>query len=212
MYAGDWRNGKLHGTGKMKYTNGDEYDGEWENDAEHGKGTFKSLSGDILVGEWENGVKNGEFTLKSTNGEFFKQIYDQGELVSNRQCISDVAPIHGLLSSPYSCANATVEVIVLDEHDTMCPVCCKKFLPDIDAKKPVIGLCLCNYVVCHECVLNTARSQMNGGVVPALIDCMGCRAKDAFSPAAPLYDRRLIDWLHRSIPVLRKTDLGYVSD
>ena len=147
MYAGDWRNDKRHGKGKSKYTDGEEYDGEWYEDHKHGKGTFKSSSGNILVGEWKNGVKYGEFTSKKANGELFKQVYIQGELVSNKKCVSDVTPIHGLLSSPRSCADDTFDIIILDEHDKECQVCMNKFLTDVDAKKPPLACVITSFVM-----------------------------------------------------------------
>jgi hypothetical protein len=180
------------------------YDGEWNYDCRHGKGTFEDSNGNILVGEWEDGVQNGEFTQKLANGDLFKQVYFQGKRISNKRCISDVTPIHDLFPSPRSCADDTFDIIILDEHDKECQVCMNEFLTDVDAKKPVVGLC--NHVFCHGCVLKTARSRRNGGAVPKRIACMQCKAKDAFCPSAPQYDRRLIDWLKRSIPILRKTD------
>jgi hypothetical protein len=211
VYVGEWRNGERHGAGKMIFASGSEYEGDWRNDEGHGKGTIKSTDGSIYTGEWMHGMENGEFTFESANGEVFKQRYVQGDLKSEKLCISDVAPIHGLLSSPSSRADDIVDIIVLNEHDKECPVCSEKFLPDVDAKKPVIGSCLCGYTVCHKCMLDWAHSNMDGGVVPTRVNCMGCRAEGALCPAVPLYDRRLINFLNRSVPVLRKTDLGYVS-
>ena len=206
-YVGNYPNGKKHGKGKMKYANWDEYFGEWEDGRKHGKGKYTSSRGNIIIGEWEKGVMNGEFTLKRKNGKVFKQVYVQGDLKSNKQCVSDITSIHRLLSSPRSCAEDIYDVIVFNQYDKECPICSEKFHPDVDAKKPVIGSCLCNYTICHKCVLDTAQSKMNGGgVVPARVDCMGCRAKDAFCPAVPQYNWTLINFLKRSIPVLRKTD------
>ena len=201
----------MHGKGTYTWSDGDVYVGEWRNDVINGKGTIKSTDGSILTGEWMHGMENGEFTFESANGEVFKKIYVQGDLKSEKLCISNVAPIHGLLSSPSSRADDIVDIIVLDEHDKMCSVCTDNFLPDVDAKKPVIGSCLCGYTVCHKCVLGWAHSNMDGGVVPTRLNCMGCRAEGAFCPAVPLYDRRLINFLNRSVPVLRKSDPGYVS-
>jgi hypothetical protein len=43
---------------------GKQFGVEWNDGRRHGKGTGKLSNGNILVGEWEEGVKNGEFTLK----------------------------------------------------------------------------------------------------------------------------------------------------
>lgn len=45
------RRGQKHGTGKMKYDNGNEYEGEWMNDKRAGKGTTKYSSGNVYIGK-----------------------------------------------------------------------------------------------------------------------------------------------------------------
>jgi hypothetical protein len=45
------RRGQKHGSGKMKYDNGNEYDGEWMNDKRAGKGTTKYSSGNVYIGK-----------------------------------------------------------------------------------------------------------------------------------------------------------------
>jgi hypothetical protein len=205
IYVGEFRNGNLNGRGVYTYTDGAVYDGEWKDGRMHGKGKHTWSNGDMYVGEWENDRRNGDVTLTMANGESFKQVYVKGIRTSNKLCVSDVTRIHDLFPSPRSCADGTFDIIMLNEYDKECQVCTNKYLPDVDAKKPVVGSC--NHVFCHECVLQTARSRTsNGGTVPTRIDCMQCKAKDAFCPSAPLYEFRLIDWLKRSIPILRKTD------
>jgi hypothetical protein len=46
-------------------------------------------------------------------------------------------------------------------------------------------------------------AQGSGGGVPELIDSMECRMVAGFHPSVSDYDRRSIDWLSRSIPVMR---------
>jgi hypothetical protein len=226
VYEGEWENGKRHGNGIMKYADGDVYNGEWVNDEKSGKGTYKWSNGKEYKGEWSNGKKNGtgegkytdgrvlnvewkdgkingEGTLREANGDLFKRIYVEGELVSNKRCVSS-------LSSPRSCADDTVDVIVLDEYDTECQVCKNKFLTGMDTenenaklRRPVIGTC--QHVCCHGCLKEMACPSRHGGSAPQRIDCMECREKDAFCPSDPQFDRRLISLLSRSIPVSQRS-------
>ena len=47
-----------------------------------------------------------------------------------------------------------------------------------------------------------ALAEENRGVVPEKIPCMKCRAADAFCPSQPKYDKRLVELLKQSIPVI----------
>jgi len=55
-YAGEFRNGLLHGQGTFTFANGDKYVGEWRNNKKHGQGTFTYASGQVLEGIWERGI------------------------------------------------------------------------------------------------------------------------------------------------------------
>ena len=141
----------------------------------------------------------------------FKQVYHQGKLDSTKRCVStgDITPISGSPPHP-SNANDAVGVILLNEKDTECQLCYNEFLTNMDTEDeiarmrlPVIGSC--SHVFCYGCVLrqHMARAEVNGGRVPRRINCMECRKAGAFHPREPKFDRRLIDWLSRSVPVVR---------
>ena len=184
IYVGEFRNGKLNGRRVYTHTDGDVYDGgsdyicrwicndgEWKDCRKHGKGNLTMSNGDIYVGEWENGETNGEFILTMANGESFKQVYVEGKRTSNKRCVFDVTPIQDLFSSSRPCANGTFDIIMLNDYDKECQVCMHKYLPGVDAKKPVVGSC--NHIFCQECVIKTARSiRTNGGAVPTRIAWM----------------------------------------
>jgi hypothetical protein len=40
-HEGEWKDGKKHGKGVCKYSDGDEYEGEWKEGKKHGKGNYK---------------------------------------------------------------------------------------------------------------------------------------------------------------------------
>ena len=72
IYTGDWYNGKMHGKGLMKYTDG-YYEGDWVNDKREGKGKFlwtkDPNKGDIYEGEYKNDKRNGHGVVKYHNGD-----------------------------------------------------------------------------------------------------------------------------------------------
>lgn len=58
-YQGQFKNGKLDGSGTMDYGEGNKYQGEWKNGVEHGRGLLfeKNVATQI---EYDNGVKIGK--------------------------------------------------------------------------------------------------------------------------------------------------------
>ena len=62
-YDGEWREGKRHGLGVMRYADGDCYEGTYEGDFEagdvSGKGKFVWANGDSYEGEYSQGRKHG---------------------------------------------------------------------------------------------------------------------------------------------------------
>ena len=54
-YEGDIVNGKKHGTGEMRYTNGNTYSGEWQDDKKNGLGGMYYADGcSNYEGSWKN--------------------------------------------------------------------------------------------------------------------------------------------------------------
>ena len=54
-YKGDVENGKPHGLGLIRFTNGSKYVGEWKDGKYHGQGKLISSNGGETVGEWYYG-------------------------------------------------------------------------------------------------------------------------------------------------------------
>jgi hypothetical protein len=78
--------GRRHGTGKMVYNTGDEYEGEWLQDQRHGKGAFAYTNGDVYTGEWKDDKRNGHGRCTFANGNLYEgqwsgdQMSGQGHL------------------------------------------------------------------------------------------------------------------------------------
>ena len=43
------------GMGKYTYPDGKMYEGRWVNGKRHGRGVFRDTNGEHMVGQWENG-------------------------------------------------------------------------------------------------------------------------------------------------------------
>lgn len=60
FYLGQWKHGKYHGKGTLKYPNSDEFEGEFVDNLKHGKGIMKFATGDTKEGYWEQDQYIGE--------------------------------------------------------------------------------------------------------------------------------------------------------
>ena len=78
-YEGEWGNGKKHGKGTIKWSDGDSYEGDWKHDKRHGKGYRKYANG-YYDGEWKDDKRNGKGTIKFADGESY-----EGEWKDNKQ-------------------------------------------------------------------------------------------------------------------------------
>ena len=70
-YDGEYKDGKYHGQGRLRYSNGDEYDGEWKDGKYHGQGRLETENSDIYIGEWKTGKKHGYINIRFSNGDEF---------------------------------------------------------------------------------------------------------------------------------------------
>ena len=70
-YEGDYKNGKRHGRGKMKYADGNIYDGMWLDNRRDGYGKMTYNDGCVYDGMWEcNFFHCGK--MKYLDGSFYK--------------------------------------------------------------------------------------------------------------------------------------------
>ena len=69
-YVGEWKDGKFHGQGTKKTSNGEEYIGEWKDGWRDGQGKYKNqgetyemcrkMGGETYEGEWKNNSCHGQ--------------------------------------------------------------------------------------------------------------------------------------------------------
>ena len=59
-YEGQYKDGKMNGTGLLQYPNGDRYEGEFKDDLPHGNGVHEWSRGNTYEGEWLKGKPHGE--------------------------------------------------------------------------------------------------------------------------------------------------------
>ena len=55
MYAGEWKNGAMHGNGILHFCTGDFYVGSLQKNASHGVGVLLQKNGAVSSGIWKNG-------------------------------------------------------------------------------------------------------------------------------------------------------------
>ena len=78
-YVGEFKDGKAHGQGTLKYPNGGEYIGGYKNGKRHGLGTFNMANGDIYVGEFKDSKRNGKGTYTYANGDIYVGEYSNNK-------------------------------------------------------------------------------------------------------------------------------------
>ncbi|KAL3652886.1 hypothetical protein CASFOL_002567 [Castilleja foliolosa] len=112
IYEGMWRYGKRSGLGTFYFNNGDVFQGSWRDDVMHGKGwiyfhtgdrwfanfwkgkangegRFYSKLGDVFFGHFKEGWRHGHFLHINVDGTRSQELWDEGELVSEKLLDSD---------------------------------------------------------------------------------------------------------------------------
>lgn len=78
-YVGDWKDGKMHGKGRLDYNNGDFFDGFFHKGKKYGKGTYKwAKDNSYYEGEWTNNVPHGIGYVGKENQPRRKAMYENG--------------------------------------------------------------------------------------------------------------------------------------
>ena len=67
-YVGNWRDGKMDGSGELTYPDGWKFDGEWREGTMHGTGTLTHPDGWIYQGGWSLGAMDGHGVLTYPDG------------------------------------------------------------------------------------------------------------------------------------------------
>ncbi len=84
-YEGDFYNSHMHGKGVYQHTNGQKYEGNFVHDVRQGKGIYTWPDGDRYEGNFANDIFHGEGILYKSNGGIYKQVWNQGNLVSREK-------------------------------------------------------------------------------------------------------------------------------
>ena len=71
FYEGGWKNDFREGKGYEKYSNGNTYEGDFSKGKAQGKGVYKWNNGEIYDGEWQNGLKHGDGIWKGKMGDSY---------------------------------------------------------------------------------------------------------------------------------------------
>ena len=70
-YFGPLRSGKLHGKGRVQWSNGASYEGEFVGGLMHGKGTLHFANGQVYEGEFAKGVMSGRGRMQLADGSVY---------------------------------------------------------------------------------------------------------------------------------------------
>lgn len=71
-YAGQFKNGRIHGPGILTYKDGSKYIGNWDNQQRSGEGRMIFANRNEYLGMFSDNQINGEGTMKYTNGNVYK--------------------------------------------------------------------------------------------------------------------------------------------
>ena len=80
IYIGEFKNGKLHGKGELKFNSGNSFEGEFVDGEKNGKGIFKWKSGASYEGDYIDGKKNGKGIYRYRNGDVY-----EGQFVDDKK-------------------------------------------------------------------------------------------------------------------------------
>ncbi len=86
VYAGEMRDGTLHGEGDLRFRNDEtgefnRYTGDFVNSKAEGDGLLSMSEGWEYDGEFKNGEEDGEGTLSHEDGDVVRATFEAGELV-----------------------------------------------------------------------------------------------------------------------------------
>lgn len=77
-YTGAFRNGRKHGKGTMRWSDGREYIGSWKDGHRNGKGTMTNRGCLMYEGQWRDGQPSGLGTMVSADGGQYRGEMQQG--------------------------------------------------------------------------------------------------------------------------------------
>ncbi len=89
IYRGEFNNGKFHGEGILKWSNGDEYTGGFRNGMMHGTGTLIWENGEKYTGEFRNGMMHGTGKLFLSGGDVYQGEFNKGDMSGKGRYTAD---------------------------------------------------------------------------------------------------------------------------
>jgi hypothetical protein len=79
VYAGSWKDGRMHGEGKYTRADGSFYEGSWRDGLAHGFGKeLVMATGEIYEGTWHAGLRHGDGAV-TRNGARRKGTWEMGQ-------------------------------------------------------------------------------------------------------------------------------------
>ena len=84
IFAGQFKNGRITGEGKLFYHNGDEYSGEFADWNMHGKGSYRYAKWNVYEGEWRDNERHGKGTVTYVNPEKGLMEHYEGDWVNGQ--------------------------------------------------------------------------------------------------------------------------------
>lgn len=95
-YDGEYRAGRRHGLGMMRYPDGSTYEGLWKDDVREGRGTLVYANGDTYTGRFSAGKPNGHgaYQFASPKSYLLGKWVD-GEFIRGRWAKTDGSAYYG---------------------------------------------------------------------------------------------------------------------
>jgi hypothetical protein len=78
-FSTDSRTGKVSGTGRIVWSNGNRFEGTLNRGVKEGKGQFSWNSGQRYIGDWANDLPNGKGTIYFANGDRYEGDVKDGQ-------------------------------------------------------------------------------------------------------------------------------------
>jgi hypothetical protein len=98
--SGQWRDGELHGRGKMVLLNGDRYEGEFVGDKFSGLGAFTWANGGVFEGEFNEDASDGFGIEWTAEGDVIEcGLWTDDKLVEERPVPRSKVPVGAFLSA-----------------------------------------------------------------------------------------------------------------
>jgi hypothetical protein len=121
-YRGSWKQGLMHGYGRLQLPNGDEYAGVFHAGKRHGNGVYIDSTGIVYEGGFAAGLRDGIGRIRIGEGPPFRAIWRAGNEVEGSRVVPAGAAQAALLLAQYENAENIVAGLVVDRRQIIDPV------------------------------------------------------------------------------------------